>query len=89
MRRSATGPRRLKAGLPASTPVAHRTGMSATIDGLTGAVNDVGVITLGNGRHAVVAVFVKGTERPVADADAAIASIARRIWDYWGPPAAR
>lgn len=37
----------------------------------------------------VAPVFVKGTERPVAHADAAIASIARRVWDYWGPPSAR
>jgi beta-lactamase class A len=63
--------------------------MSATVDGFTGAVNDVGVITLPSGRHAVVAVFVKATRRPVPDADAAIASIARRVFDYWGPPAAR
>ena len=45
-----TGAKRLPAGLPAGTP-AHKTGTSAVINGITGGVNDIGIVTLPDGRH--------------------------------------
>lgn len=58
MTKTPTGPRRIKGRLPASVVVAHKTGTSGTVDGLTRATNDVGLITLPDGRHLAVSAFV-------------------------------
>src|SRR6267378_432493 len=52
------GAKRLKGQLPAGTVVAHKTGTGGTRDGITSATNDIGIITLPNGTHLAVAVFV-------------------------------
>jgi beta-lactamase class A len=45
--------------LPEGTVVAHKTGTSNTNgDGVTAATNDAGVITLPNGHHLVMVVYV-------------------------------
>lgn len=78
-----TGPQRLKGKLPKGTEVAHKTGTSGTIDGVTGAVNDVGIITLpNNDGHIAISVFVKGAAGERA-AEAAIAGVAERIYAAW------
>ncbi|MDQ6624338.1 MAG: class A beta-lactamase, partial [Verrucomicrobiota bacterium] len=56
MTKSKTGPQRLRGLLPGEAIVAHKTGTSGTHDGLTAATNDVGLITLPNGKHIAVAV---------------------------------
>jgi beta-lactamase class A len=79
-----TGPNRLRAGLPAGTPLAHKTGTSASYDGKTAVVNDVGIITLPNGRgHVAVAAFVKGANKGTAAAETAIAEAARAAFERW------
>lgn len=62
---------------------AHKTGTDATRDGKTAATNDVGIITLPDGRHLAVAVFVKDSTAGLAPREAAIARIARIAWDHW------
>ena len=78
-----TGPRRLKGRLPEGTSVAHKTGTSGTHGGLTRATNDIGIITLPDGRHLAVAVFVMDSRAPESARDGAIAAIARAAWDCW------
>jgi beta-lactamase class A len=78
-----TGPRRLKGLMPAGTLVAHKTGTSGTRKGLTRATNDVGVITLPDGRHMAIAVFVSDSRAAEAIREAVIAKIARAAWDFW------
>ena len=56
MARTTTGARRIRAGLPAGTLVAHKTGT------LAGVTNDVGIIRLPDGRHLALVVFVTGPE---------------------------
>jgi beta-lactamase class A len=80
---STPGPQRLKGALPPGTIVAHKTGTDATRDGKTAATNDVGIITLPDGRHLAVAVFVKDSTAGLAPREAAIARIARIAWDHW------
>jgi len=80
---TSTGPNRLKALLPPGTIVAHKTGTSGTNGGLTPATNDVGIITLPDGRHAAVAVFVSDSPAGVAVRERVIARIARKAWDHW------
>lgn len=78
---SPTGPRRLKGLLPKDALVAHKTGTSGTRSGLTAATNDIGIITLPNGRHLAIAVFVSDSTGDEATREETIAKIARVIWD--------
>jgi len=52
------GEGRIKGKLPAGTIAARRTGSSGTIGGVTAATNDTGIVTLPDGRHMAVVVFV-------------------------------
>ncbi len=77
-----TGPHRLKGILPANTIVAHKTGTSNTNpDGLTPATNDVGIITLPNGHHLCLTVFIMDSHSDEATREGAIARIARLAYD--------
>jgi beta-lactamase class A len=87
--RTPTGAARLKARLPAGTAVAHKTGTSRTVAGTTAVVNDVGIVTLPDGSHVAVAVFVKRSTRGTEAAERAIAAISRAVYDHWSPRAAR
>ncbi len=82
MTECATGPHRLKGLLPAGTPVAHKTGTSNTAGGVTAATNDVGIITLPDGRHLAVAVFVSDSRADEQTRERVIAEIARAAWDW-------
>ncbi len=81
MTHSQTGPHRIKGLLPTGTIVAHKTGSSGTVDGLTRATNDAGLITLPDGKHLVVVVFVSATRVGTAAQEAVIAKIARAAWN--------
>jgi beta-lactamase class A len=83
MLKSTPGPRRLKGMLPEGTPVAHKTGTSNTIEGVTRATNDVGIVTLPDGRHMAVAVFVSDTKADADVREGVIAKMARAAWDCW------
>ena len=83
MTASNTGPRRLKGLLPAGTIVAHKTGTSGTENGITAATNDIGIITLPNGKHLAIAVFVADSAADEASREGVIAKIARAVWDTW------
>jgi beta-lactamase class A len=84
MTRSTTGPKRLKGLLPAGTIVAHRTGTSGTNNkGITAATNDIGLITLPNGAHLAIAVFVSDSPADEATREGVIAKIAKAVWDKW------
>ena len=80
-----TGPKRLKGLLPADAVVAHKTGTSPTnAEGLTPATNDIGIITLPNGKHLAIVVMVCNSKADDATRDSVIAKIAKAAWDYYG-----
>src|SRR5947209_3182236 len=81
-----TGQHRIKGLLPAGTPVAHKTGTSGTAGGLTRATNDAGIITLPDGRHLAVVVFVSDSKADEATRERVIAEIARAAWDWAARP---
>lgn len=81
-----TGPKRIKGMLPPGTVVAHKTGSSGTINGLTRATNDIGIVTLPDGKRLAVAVFVSDTKAGTEAAEAVIAKVARASWDCWVKP---
>ena len=72
-----TGPALLRAGLPARAVLAHQSGVSATDLGLTPVANDMGVVTLPNGRRFAMAVFLAGSTATAAQREALIAEAAR------------
>jgi len=76
-----TGTDRIKGLLPTGTVVAHKTGSSGTVNGLTRATNDAGLVLLPDGRHLAVVVFVSDTKVDEATRDAVIAKIARTAWN--------
>jgi len=80
------GVKRLKGLLPAETVVAHKTGTAATTGGLTRATNDAGIITLPNGEHIAIAVFVSDSKAEGNERELTIAEIAKAVYDYWTNP---
>jgi len=83
MQQTTTGPNRIKGLLPAGTVVAHKTGTSPTnAAGLSPATNDAGVITLPNGKHVAIAVFVCNSTADEATREKVIANISKAVYDY-------
>ncbi|HEY0724113.1 MAG TPA: class A beta-lactamase, subclass A2 [Pyrinomonadaceae bacterium] len=80
-----TGPRRLKGLLPKTAVVAHKTGTSGSSKGVTAATNDIGLITLPDGRHLVIAVFVSDSPADLVTRERVIAEIAKAVWDAYSP----
>jgi beta-lactamase class A len=80
---STPGPLRIKGLLPPGTAVAHKTGTDGTRDGKTAATNDIGIVTLPDGRHLVIAAFLKDSTAGLVPREAAIAEAAKAAWDHW------
>jgi beta-lactamase class A len=79
-----TGPKRLKGQLPQGTVVAHKTGSSGTDErGITHATNDAGIITLPDGSHVAVVVFVSNSPADEKEREGVISSIAKTVWDNY------
>lgn len=76
MGRALTGTRRLRAGPPAGTPVADKTGTGPST------TNDVGLITLpGDKGHLALAVLLDGSKLPAEKQEDLIAEVARAAYD--------
>jgi beta-lactamase class A len=84
--RCRTAPDRLPGMLPKGTPVARKTGTGGVSEGVTVAVNDVGVIRLPHGEDVAIAVLIGESHEPVRRADRMIARIARTVFDAWSTP---
>jgi beta-lactamase class A len=80
MIQSRPGKNRIKGLLPEGTVVAHKTGTSATINGVTTATNDIGLITLPDSRQLAIAVFVSDTKADEKTREGVIAKIAAAAW---------
>ena len=76
MARTVTGDRRLRAGPPAGTPVADKTGSGPST------TNDVGIVTLpGDGGHLALAVLLDASTLPGGKQEDLIAEVARAAYD--------
>lgn len=73
---------RLEANLPAGTKVAHKSGSSDVDDGIAAATNDIGLITLPNGRQLAIAVFVTDSTADGETRLQVIARIGKCVYDY-------
>ncbi|MDI1241689.1 MAG: class A beta-lactamase [bacterium] len=83
MNASKTGERRVMAGLPRGTPYAHKTGTGGREKGITSATNDVGLITLPDGRHVAIAVYIRDSKGPSSIRLKAMQDIAAAVWKKW------
>ncbi|MGE8431176.1 class A beta-lactamase, subclass A2 [Chryseobacterium joostei] len=84
MLNNASGAKRLKAHLPKGVKIAHRTGTSFTNEaGMTGAINDFGIIELSDKKRIYIAVFVHDTYEKFENAEAIIADISKATYDYY------
>ncbi|MGI4020062.1 MAG: class A beta-lactamase, subclass A2 [Janthinobacterium lividum] len=82
LQETSTGPNQIKGLLPASTIVAHKTGRSDTNEqGIAAATNDVGMITLPNGKHLIIAIFISNSPVNLAVRESVIARIAKAAYD--------
>lgn len=81
---TSTGKNKLIEQLPKDTPVARKTGASGKNNaGLTGAENEIAIVTLPNGRHYAIAVFINNsTETDVVNCKM-ISDISKSVWDYF------
>ncbi|MES2033790.1 MAG: class A beta-lactamase [Pseudomonadota bacterium] len=76
---STPGQAKLKAGLPEGATIAHKTGGAATDVGMTPATNDIGIVTLKDGRRYAVVVFLAASPQDDAARDKTIADAMRVI----------
>lgn len=84
MKETTTGHKRLKGLLPEGTVVAHKTGTSGTNDeGMTYAVNDIGIVVLPDGKKYSIAVFVNNSYESFEDSEKIIAEISKAVYDYF------
>jgi beta-lactamase class A len=87
MRKTTTGPKRLPGDLPAGTVVAHKTGsgLRDRVTNAPNATNDVGLITLPNGRGTLaIAVLVSQSKLSDVEQEKVIAELARTSYDAFG-----
>jgi beta-lactamase class A len=85
MTETETGDRRIKRGLPDGASLAHKTGTGGTEKGITGATNDIGIITLPDGRHILLAVYVSDSPESMAVREKVMADVAKAAIERWAP----
>jgi beta-lactamase class A len=73
---------RLDANLPNGTEVFHKSGSSDVDNGIAGATNDIGLITLPDRRRLAIAVFVTDSTADDAARLQVIARIGRTVYDH-------
>jgi beta-lactamase class A len=84
MTASENSPNRIKGLLPEGTTVAHKTGSSDTNEsGITAATNDAGIVTLPDGRHYAIVVYMSDYWGGGSKGERVIAEISRLVWDYY------
>lgn len=81
---TSTGATKIKGLLPKEVIVGHKSGWSGSNGrGLTGATNDIGIITLPDGNQFAIAIFVTNSLEDEATNDKMIAEIAKAAYDYF------
>ncbi|QOW09736.1 class A beta-lactamase, subclass A2 [Kaistella flava (ex Peng et al. 2021)] len=79
-----TGKNKIVSHLPKGTPVAHKTGSSGKDKkGMTVAENDIGIITLPDGKHYAISVFVSDSMENEETNTKIIADISKIFFDYF------
>ena len=80
MSQGGTSDARIKGLLPPDTEVAHKTGTSGQDNGITHATNDVGLITMRNGKKLAIAVMIKDSPASEEVRERVIAQVTKAVW---------
>lgn len=80
-----TTPRRLREGLPEGVMLADKCGTSTTLNGVTAAYNDIGIMTWPDGRQVIVAVFLSASKASQAEREKLFSRITQAIGDAAQP----
>lgn len=84
MTKTETGKDRIKGKLAKGTIVAHKTGTSDTNEqGITSAINDIGIVQLPKGKAFAISVFVANSKENKETNEKIIADISKLTWDYY------
>lgn len=78
---SSNSSQRLKGLLPENIVVAHKTGTGNSEPAAI--VNDVGIITLPDGRHIALSVFIDGSKEKFEINEKIIATISKTVFDFY------
>ncbi len=84
MKRTKTGNDRLRSGFPQGWTVAHRSGTSATVLGVTAAFNDVALVIGPKGQRIALALLISGAASSAADLALFHKAAARAVYEEWG-----
>ena len=79
MSQGGTSDARIKGLLPPNTEVAHKTGTSGQDNGITHATNDVGLITMRNGKKLAIAVMIKDSPASEEVRERLIAQVTKAV----------
>jgi beta-lactamase class A len=74
-----TGARRIKAALPPGATLAHKTGSARPAFGQNPVINDIGIVTLPDGRQFAIAIFLAATRMPYTEAEDVLAEVTRVV----------
>lgn len=77
MKSTTTGADRLKAGVPSSSTIYHKTGTGPDVDGVNSASNDIGIVELTDGRRIAIAAFLSDSTLSSKERAAVIAEVGR------------
>lgn len=83
MTESENSPDRIKGRLPKTAVVAHKTGTGNAENGIRSATNDVAIITLPNGKHYALVVFLCNYKDDLPKGEKLIADISKIVWDHY------
>lgn len=82
MEETVTGPGKIKGQLPQGTLVAHKTGNSGVNKkGITTASNDIGIVTLPNGKKMFISAFVSMSKENDKEIDKIIAELTKAAFE--------
>lgn len=70
---------RLRGGLPPGVKLAEKTGSSGTLDGMTAAYNDIGILRWPDGHVVVIAAFISDSRAPQEQRDALFTDLTRVV----------
>jgi beta-lactamase class A len=86
MSETRTGQDRLRAGTPKDWTIGHKTGTGISLNGMSSAINDVGILRGPSGQQLAVAVFIKTSTKDAKNRAAFIAHVAKMATEWHKKP---
>ena len=82
LKRTRSGPKRLKAGVPSDWEFLHKTGTGQVLGGTSTGYNDVGIMTAPDGSRYAVAVMLGDTTAPIPERMRMMQAVTRAVASY-------